>query len=262
VFAGAFSPPGVDLRSKTVCVGDHWLAAAVQIPSRAGWPSTSLSAHLSAMHSSVITTSVLQFLTHIGTVLALVGEFQTADPARDDDQSQAQQAHANAVESCRLLADTSPRTPAASTPWGRQFRSAKLTLFNSEQATANHLPLSPTSPTDDKSRNYWQLVNATKPGTDSLPSFRPQRRITIVGIDGRVQQRAASWHKPSAASFLGAMKTGGMEISTQPLTGISAQIRSGRGDCARSIQPRASPLQRPDGDGWNSTAPTARTRSL
>ena len=42
-------------------------------------------------------------------------------------------------------------------------------------------------------------LQATKPGTESLPSFRPQRRITIVGIDGRVQQRAASWHKPSAA---------------------------------------------------------------
>jgi hypothetical protein len=42
-------------------------------------------------------------------------------------------------------------------------------------------------------------LQATKPGTESLPSFRPQRRITIVGIDSRVQERAASWHKPSAA---------------------------------------------------------------
>jgi hypothetical protein len=42
-------------------------------------------------------------------------------------------------------------------------------------------------------------LQAIKPGTESLPSFRPQRRITIVGINGRVQQRAASWHKPSAA---------------------------------------------------------------
>ena len=38
-----------------------------------------------------------------------------------------------------------------------------------------------------------------KPTPESLPSFRPQRRISIVGIDGRVQQRAASWHKPSAS---------------------------------------------------------------
>src|ERR1700676_4173792 len=37
-------------------------------------------------------------------------------------------------------------------------------------------------------------LQATNPGTQSLPSFRPQWRITIVGIDGRVQQRAASRH--------------------------------------------------------------------
>jgi hypothetical protein len=42
-------------------------------------------------------------------------------------------------------------------------------------------------------------LQATKPGTESLPSFRPQRRITIVGVNGRVQERAASWHKPSAS---------------------------------------------------------------
>jgi hypothetical protein len=42
-------------------------------------------------------------------------------------------------------------------------------------------------------------LQAIKPETESLPGFRPQRRITIVGIDGRVQQRAASWHKPSAS---------------------------------------------------------------
>ena len=35
LFALAFSPSGVDLRRKTVCFGDHWLAAAVEIPSRA-----------------------------------------------------------------------------------------------------------------------------------------------------------------------------------------------------------------------------------
>jgi hypothetical protein len=41
-------------------------------------------------------------------------------------------------------------------------------------------------------------LQAIRPGTESLRSFRPQRRITIVGIDGRVQQRAASWRKPRA----------------------------------------------------------------
>src|SRR3981189_835890 len=36
-------------------------------------------------------------------VCLIVGKFQPADPEQHDDQSQAQQAHANAVEFCRLL---------------------------------------------------------------------------------------------------------------------------------------------------------------
>src|SRR6202162_2868487 len=37
-----------------------------------------------------------------------------------------------------------------------------------------------------------------KQGTESLAGFGSQLRIAIVGIDGRVQQRAASRHQPGA----------------------------------------------------------------
>src|ERR1700692_4066351 len=41
-------------------------------------------------------------------VCLIVGEFQPADPAQHNDESQAEQAHANAVEFCRLLVNTPP----------------------------------------------------------------------------------------------------------------------------------------------------------
>ena len=37
-----------------------------------------------------------------------------------------------------------------------------------------------------------------KPRTESSPRLRSQLRIAIVGIDGRVHQRTASWQQPSA----------------------------------------------------------------
>src|SRR5258708_35612819 len=39
-------------------------------------------------------------------VCLIVAEFQPSDPAERDDQSQAQQAHADTVESCRPLVNT------------------------------------------------------------------------------------------------------------------------------------------------------------
>src|SRR5271157_402609 len=42
-------------------------------------------------------------------------------------------------------------------------------------------------------------LQAIKPRTESSPSFRSQLRITIVGVDGRVQQRAPSRHQRRAS---------------------------------------------------------------
>src|ERR1700687_738642 len=39
-------------------------------------------------------------------VCLIVREFHPADPEQDDDQSQAQQAHANTLEFCRMLVNT------------------------------------------------------------------------------------------------------------------------------------------------------------
>src|SRR5216684_9128077 len=39
-------------------------------------------------------------------VCLIIGEFQSADPAQDNDESEAQQAHSNAVEFCRPLGNT------------------------------------------------------------------------------------------------------------------------------------------------------------
>jgi hypothetical protein len=41
-------------------------------------------------------------------------------------------------------------------------------------------------------------LHPIKPRTESLAGFRPQVWIAIVGIDGRIQQRAASRHQPGA----------------------------------------------------------------
>src|SRR6266853_956422 len=41
-------------------------------------------------------------------------------------------------------------------------------------------------------------VLAIKVGIESLAGFGSQLKIAIVGIDCRVQQRAASWHQPGA----------------------------------------------------------------
>src|ERR1700730_2645153 len=41
-------------------------------------------------------------------------------------------------------------------------------------------------------------MQTIKQGTESLAGFGSQLRIAIVGIDGRVQQRAASRHQPGA----------------------------------------------------------------
>jgi hypothetical protein len=41
-------------------------------------------------------------------------------------------------------------------------------------------------------------LHPIKPRTESLAGFRPQLWIAIVGIDGRIQQRAASRHQPGA----------------------------------------------------------------
>src|SRR5216684_4157325 len=42
-------------------------------------------------------------------------------------------------------------------------------------------------------------LETIQPPTERPPSLRSQLRIAIVGIDGRVQQRASSRHQPSAA---------------------------------------------------------------
>src|ERR1700692_4653111 len=41
-------------------------------------------------------------------------------------------------------------------------------------------------------------LHTVKPRTESLASFRSQLWIAVVTIDGRVQQRAATWNQPGA----------------------------------------------------------------
>src|SRR5260370_8184772 len=41
-------------------------------------------------------------------------------------------------------------------------------------------------------------LETIEPRAQSPPSLRSELRIAIVGIDGRVQQRASSWHQPGA----------------------------------------------------------------
>src|ERR1700757_3468549 len=87
-------------------------------------------------------------------ICLIVGEFQPADPAQHNDKSQAQQAHADAVEFCRPLVNELHHGPAPEC-----VPTEGMTCVNMvfppprKQATANPIPLNPTSPIDDKSRD-------------------------------------------------------------------------------------------------------------